>query len=182
MFPTDKTGDVLQGPRPVQSVHRDEVRKHGRLQLPHVLLHARRFILENTYSFTPLEKFIGLFIIYWKIIWIKLNTMTLLHNTHRILDQRKRFQTQKVHFEQAGTFYYGVVKLGAKHVRVFGQGHRNKIGNVRWGYNYPTSMDPCIPNGSFQHLRLIDGPGKVIIAFGDPDQLIGFFYTFRTVL
>src|SRR5690606_37129703 len=169
MFPTDKTGDVLQGPRPVQSVHRDEVRKHGRLQLPHVLLHPRRFILENAYSFTPLEKFICLFIIYWKIIWIKLNTMTLLHNTHRILHQRKRFQTQKVHFEQASTFYYGVVKLGAKHVRVFGQGHRDKIGNVRWGYNHPTSMDSRIPDRSLQYLCLVDGFGEVIISFRNPD-------------
>ena len=149
MLSFDKGGNVGQRPWSIEGVHGNEVGKNRRFQLPHVFLHPRTFVLEYPDSFSSLKKFVGLYIIYGESICVQLYVVPFLDDFDGVLDQGEGLQSQKVHFQQACGFHHGVVKLGTHHVRILGQSHRNKVGDVGGCNDHPASMDSKVTNRSF---------------------------------
>src|SRR5690606_22834318 len=81
----NKTRNILQWSRTVKSVHRNEVRKNRRRELPHVVLHPRGLVLENANRFTSLEKHKSRLVIYVNVVWVKVNPLCVFNQFNGIL-------------------------------------------------------------------------------------------------
>ena len=55
----DKTWDIIHRPWSVEGIHSDKIPENSRLELSHVFLHTRGFVLENANGLTTLKELIG---------------------------------------------------------------------------------------------------------------------------
>ncbi len=136
-------------------------------------LHPRTFILENTDSFAALEELVGLFVVERNGVRVDLHAIPLLHNGDGVFDEGKRFQAEEVHLEQPRILHHGIVKLGAPHLTVLGERHRDIISDVAGRDDHPTGVDAGIAHTAFHRPCLIDHIGFEPTGIGQCDQFFG---------
>ena len=144
VFTVNELWDVFQRTRAIQGVHGDEISKFRRLELFQILLHTCTLVLENTDSFTALEKLIGLGIVQWEAIWVQFYPVTLLHQSARFLNNGQRTKSQEIHLEQTGILYHRVVKLRTPHLAILGTRYWDELSDITRGNNHTTSVNPRI--------------------------------------
>ena len=96
----DERRDIIHRSRTIQGIHRNQVLKHGWLQLTKILLHTRRLKLERTNGLSSLVKFVSQRIIYRNMVEIDILTERLFHYLACLLQLRESLQAQEVHLDQ----------------------------------------------------------------------------------
>ena len=111
LLAVDEVGDVAHGARTVQRVHGDEVRQLLGLQLHEVLLHARRFELEESGRLAAAEELVGLLVVVGNLVRVELACLVanLLRHARIVLPEKrdallldgKRLQSEEVHLQKS---------------------------------------------------------------------------------
>ena len=96
---SNKSRDIVHGPRSIEGIHGNKILKYRGLQLPQVSLHTLRLKLECTNRPTLLIQLICLRVIHRDIIQININAPCQLDISHSFLQLRQSLQTQKVHLD-----------------------------------------------------------------------------------
>ena len=157
VLPLDKRWDVLERPRTVQRVHRNEVTEHRGLQILEVLLHPRGFVLEDANGLAALEELVGLRVVEREAVRVEVEAVAVLDVAHRVLDDGQSLQAQEVHFEETGVFGNGVVKLRASHVAVLSDCDRHVVGNVGRSDDDAAGVDARVAQAPFEDAGGLEG-------------------------
>jgi len=160
------TGDIFHGARPVQRVHRYQVLKTVGFELPQVAFHTHALKLEQTCGLTPAVQVIGGLIIQRQPADINIDPPRLPDIRHRILDDRKGFEPEEIHFEHAHAFDMVSIILGNQVRGVFRCTDGYMVDEAIPSDDHPAGMDTGMAHRSFQDLSILEGGG---------DQVIGRF-------
>ena len=118
-----------------------------------MLLHPRRFVLENADRVAALEQLVRLGVVQWEFVGVEVFAVAQLHVFDRVLDDRQGLQAQEIHLQQASVFRHCVVELRARHRAVLGGRDRHEVGDVVWGDDDPAGVDARIPHAALQDPR-----------------------------
>ena len=91
------------------------------------------------------------------MVWVQVDVVLVLDQFDRVFDQGQGLQSQEIHLQQTGIFYYRVIELGDIQVGVFGSSYRDKLRNIVGSDDHPASVNSGIPQRTFQDFGLLYG-------------------------
>src|SRR5690606_8860861 len=153
MLTVNEVWNVLNRTRPVQGIHCNKIGKLSRLELTHILLHSRTFVLKYPNSPAFLEELVRTGIIQWNFVRIDINPMSFTDKLNGMFDDRERPEPQEVHLQKSSIFCNRVIELRNEDIRIFGgNGNRYEIGNIFRCDDYTTGMNSGVADTAFHFL------------------------------
>ncbi len=146
---------VFKRTRTVQRVHGNQVAKDRGLEVLEVLLHARRFVLEDADRVSALKKLVRSRVVERNVFDVYFDAVALADQLQAVLDERKRLEPQEVHLQQPCRLNHGVVELRGPHRAVFGCSNRNQLANVAGRDDHATGVNARVAQRAFEHFSLL---------------------------
>ena len=151
----DEVRNIFHRTGPVQRVHRDQVLETVRLQVAQVFFHAGRLELEQPRRLSPAVEVVSQRIVEGDRVDVGPAAGRRLDVLERILDDRQRLETQKVHLDQPDALDQLALVLHDVQLGVLRYGHRSELLQIVLSDNHAAGVHAGLAHGALEFLCVL---------------------------